>query len=51
MRRTKTMLNCRRTKNLRAVQLLLRHSELSATVRCPGMEVDDAVEIYEQTEM
>ena len=33
MRRTKAMLTFRRTKNLRAVQLLLGHSKLVSTVR------------------
>lgn len=50
MRRTKTALIYRRTKNLRAVQLLLGHSKLESTVRYLGIEVDDALEISEQTE-
>jgi site-specific recombinase XerC len=41
----------RRTKNLRAVQLLLGHSKLASTVRYLGIEVDDALEISEQTEI
>ena len=51
MRRTKATLICRRTKNLRAVQLLLGHSKLESTVRYLGIEVDDALEIFEQTEI
>jgi integrase len=51
MRRTKATLIYRRTKNLRAVQLLLGHSKLESTVRCLGIEVDDALEISEQTEI
>lgn len=39
------------TKNLRAVQLLLGHSKLESTVRYLGIEVDDALEIAEQTEI
>ncbi|PTT20882.1 integrase [Acidovorax sp. HMWF029] len=39
------------TKNLRAVQLLLGHSKLESTVRYLGIEVDDALEISEQTEI
>jgi len=39
----------RRTKNLRAVQLLLGHAKLESTVRYLGIEVDDALEISEQT--
>ena len=50
MRRTKAALIYRRTKNLRAVQLLLGHSKLESTVRYLGIEVDDALEIAEQTE-
>lgn len=51
MRRTKATLIYRRTKNLRAVQLLLEHSKLESTVRYLGIEVDDALEISEQTEI
>jgi integrase len=51
MRRTKATLIYRRTKNLRAVQLLLGHSKLESTVRYLGIEVDDALEIAEQTEI
>jgi integrase len=39
MRRTKASLIYRRTKNLRAVQLLLGHSKLESTVRYLGIEV------------
>lgn len=51
MRRTKATLIYRRTKNLRAVQLLLGHSKLESTVRYLGIDVDDALEISEQTEI
>jgi integrase len=51
MRRTKAALIYRRTKNLRAVQLLLGHTRLESTVRYLGIEVDDALEIAEQTEV
>lgn len=51
MRRTKATLIYRRTKNLRAVQLLLGHTRLESTVRYLGIEVDDALEIAEQTEI
>ncbi len=51
MRRTKATLIYRRTKNLRAVQLLLGHSKLESTVRYLGIEVDDALEISEQTDI
>ncbi|BDT61301.1 phage integrase [Massilia varians] len=39
------------TKNLRAVQRLLGHTKLESTVRYLGIEVDDALEIAEQTEV
>ena len=51
MRRTKATLIYKRTRNLRAVQLLLGHSKLESTVRYLGIEVDDALEISEQTEI
>ncbi len=51
MRRTKASLIYQRTKNLRAVQLLLGHTRLESTVRYLGVEVDDALEMAEQTEV
>jgi integrase len=51
MRRTKAALIYRRTKNLRAVQLLLGHTKLESTVRYLGIEVDDALEMAEQTDV
>ena len=51
MRRTKASLIYRRTKNLRAVQLLRGHTKLESTVRYLGIEVDDALEMAEQTEV
>lgn len=48
MRRTKVSLLYRRTKNLRAVQLLLGRTKLESTVRYLGIEVDDALEMAEQ---
>ena len=51
LRRTKASLIYRRTKNLRAVQLLLGRSKLESTVRYLGIEVDDALEMAEQTEV
>jgi integrase len=51
LRRTKASLIYRRTKNLRAVQLLLGHTKLESTVRYLGIEVDDALEMAEQTEV
>lgn len=51
MRRTKAKLIDRRTKNLRAVQLLLGYSNLESTVRYLNIEVDDTLEISEHTEI
>ena len=50
IRRTKAALIYKRTKNLRAVQLLLGHSKLESTIRYLGIEVDDALEMAEKTE-
>ena len=51
MRRTKASLIYRRTKNLRAVQSLLGHTKIESTGRYLGIEVDDALEMAEQTEV
>lgn len=51
MGRTKASLIYKRTKNLRAVQLLLGHAKLESTVKYLGVEVDDALEIAEKTEI
>src|SRR5499427_663949 len=51
VRRTKPTLIYRRTNNLRAVQLLLGHTKLESTVRYLGIEVDDALQLAEQTEV
>ena len=51
LRRTKASLIYRRTKNFRAVQLLLGHTKLESTVRYLGIEVDDALEMAEQAEV
>lgn len=51
LRRTKPTIIYRNTKNLRAVQLLLGHTKLESTVRYLGVEVEDALEISEQTEI
>jgi hypothetical protein len=45
MRRTKASLIYRRTKNLRAIQ------PLESTVRYLGIEVEDTLEMAEQTEI
>jgi len=51
MRRTKASIIYRRTKNIRAVQLLLGHTKLESTVRYLGIEIDDALKMAEQTEL
>ena len=51
MRRTKASLIYRQTKNIRAVQLLLGHTKLESTVRYLGIDVDDALELSEHTEI
>ena len=51
LRRTKASLIYRRTRNLRAVQLLLGHTKVESTVRYLGIEVDDALEMAKQTEV
>ena len=51
MRRTKATLIYKRPKNIRAVQILLGHTKLESTVRYLGVEVDDALEMSEQTEI
>ena len=51
IRRTKATLIYKRTKNLRAVQLLLGHAKLESTVRYLGIEVDDAMEMSEETDI
>ena len=51
MRRTKATLIYGCTKNLRAVQRLLGLSKLGSTVRYLGIDVDDAREVSEQTDI
>ena len=51
LRRTKASLIYHRTKNLRAIQLLLGHTKLESTVRYLGIDIDDALEMSEQTEL
>ncbi|GGZ72055.1 hypothetical protein GCM10008101_27860 [Lysobacter xinjiangensis] len=50
MRRTKTSLIYRCTKNLRAVQIRRGHTKLESRVRNLGIEVEDALEMAERTE-
>jgi site-specific recombinase XerC len=41
----------KKTKNLRAVQILLGHTKLESTVRYLGIEVDDALDLAEQLDI
>ena len=52
LRRTKATLTKREPRTWwGAIQLLLGHTKLESTVRYLGIEVDDALEISEQTEI
>jgi len=51
MRRTKATLIYQKTKNIRAVQLLLGHSKIESTVRYLGVDVDDALELSEHMDI
>lgn len=50
MRRTKATLIDAKTKNIRAVQILLGHSKLDNTIRYLGVELEDALRLSEQTD-
>lgn len=50
MRMTKAALIHRRTKNLRAVQLLFRHAKALTMAPYVGIDVDDALDISGQME-
>lgn len=51
MRRSKVSMIYKKTKNLRAVQILLGHTKLESTVRYLGIEIDDALNLAEQLEI
>ncbi|EKO3828494.1 tyrosine-type recombinase/integrase [Vibrio harveyi] len=51
MRRTKATLIYARTKNIRAVQLLLGNVKLDNTIRYLGVEIEDALKISEDTDI
>jgi site-specific recombinase XerC len=39
------------TSNLRAIQILLGHTKIEDTVRCFGVDIEDALELAEHTEV
>ena len=51
IRRTKVSMIYQKTKNIRAIQLLLGHSNLDSIVRYLGVELDDALDVAENTEI
>lgn len=51
MRRTKASLIYKATGNLRAVQILLGHTNIENTVRYLGVDIDDAITFAERTEI
>jgi len=51
LRRTKATLIYRQTGNLRAVQILLGHTQVESIVRYLGVEVDDALDLAEKVDV
>jgi len=51
LRRTKGSIIYKATGNLRAVQILLGHAKIDSTVRYLGVDVEDALELSERTEV
>lgn len=51
LRRTKAALIYKATGNLRAIQILLGHSKIENTVRYLGVDIEDALELAEHTEI
>ncbi len=51
LRRTKAALIYKQTENLRAVQILLGHTKIETTVRYLGVDVEDALQLAETTEI
>ena len=51
LRRTKAALVYKRTGNLRAVQMLLGHTKIETTVRCLGVDTEDALTLSESAEL
>jgi integrase len=51
LRRTKASIIYKATGNLRAIQILLGHTKIENTVRYLGVDVEDALELAEATEI
>jgi integrase len=51
LRRTKASIIYKATGNLRAVQILLGHTNIESTVRYLGADVEDALKLAEVTEI
>lgn len=51
MRRTKASLIYKATGNLRAIQILLGHSNIENNVRYLGVDIDDAITLAQRTEI
>lgn len=51
LRRTKAAMIYKATGNLRAIQILLGHTKLENTVRYLGVDIEDALELAEHTEI
>lgn len=51
LRRTKAAMIYKATGNLRAIQILLGHTKIENTVRDLGVDIEDALELAEHTEI
>ncbi|WP_281438332.1 tyrosine-type recombinase/integrase [Rhizobium sp. 007] len=51
LRRTKAAMIYKATGNLRAIQILLGHTKIENTVRYLGVNIEDALELAEHTEI
>lgn len=51
LRRTKAAMIYKATRNLRTIQILLGHTEIENTVRYPGGDIEDALELAEHNEI
>ena len=51
LRRTKAAMIYKATGNIRAIQILLGHTKIENTVRYLGVDIEDALELAERTEI